>query len=189
MADRLYLSCWPKGFTAANMLRHFEKMLGVFPYSKLAARGPVLRIYALEHVEPPQLEREFLPGAPAEETAREISTAAREFAHDDCAYEVDTAWDLWQYDADWRLAPAAVTLACFGPEFENELGDRLRIDFGVDARFLPNPQIEAGPRMAQSNLKSLVHLVHELERAVPLERRQLWSESGISPVDLIAQEL
>ena len=65
----------------------------------------------------------------------------------------------------------------------------LRIDFGNDARFLPNPHIEGGPRMAQSNLKSLVHLVHEIERVLTLERRQLWSESGISPVDLIAQEL
>jgi hypothetical protein len=87
------------------------------------------------------------------------------------------------------LAPSPVTLACFAPEFENEIGDRLRIDFGNDARFLPHPQIEGGPRMAQSNLKSLVTLVHQIERVLPLERRQVWSESGVSPVDLIAQEL
>jgi len=167
------------------MLRHFEKLLGAFPFSKLAARGPVLRIYAIEHLEPPQMEKEFLPGV----EPREIVEAAREFTHDDCAIEVDAAWDLWQLDGDWRLAPAAVTLGCFGPEFENETGDHLRIEFGNDARFLPNPHIEGGPRMAQSNLKSLVHLVHDVEKALPLERRQVWSESGVSPVDLIAQEL
>src|SRR5579872_6971541 len=167
------------------MLRHFEKMLGVFPFSNLAARGPVLRIYALEHLEPPQLEREFIPGV----EIRAVIESAREFAHDDCAFEVDAAWDLWQFDGDWRLAPSPVTLACFGPEFENEVGDRLRIDFGNDARFLPNPHIEGGPRMAQSNLKRLVTLVHQIEQAVPVERRQVWSESGVSPVDLIAQEL
>lgn len=167
------------------MLGHFEKTLEVFPCSKLAARGPVLRIYALEHLEPPQLEREFLPGA----DPKQIVESAAELAHEDCAFEVDAAWDLWQYDPEWRLAPAAVTLACFGPEFENDSGDNLRIDFGNDARFLPNPHIEGGPRMAQSNLKSLVHLVHEVERVLTLDRRQLWSESGISPVDLIAQEL
>ncbi len=185
MSERLYLSCWFQTFNESNMLKHFEKMLGVFPFSKLAARGPVLRIYAVEHLEPPQIEKEFLPGT----DPKAMIEAAREFAREDCLIEVDAAWDLWQYDGDWRLAPAAVTLECFGPQFENETGDHLRTEFGNDARFLPNPHIEGGPRMAQSNLKSLVHLVHEVERVLPLERRQLWSESGVSPVDLIAQEL
>ena len=31
-------------------------MLRVFPFSKLAKRGPVLRIYAIQHVEPPLVE-------------------------------------------------------------------------------------------------------------------------------------
>ncbi len=185
MSDRLYLSCWLQTFDEKTVLRNFEKMLGVFPFSKLAARGPVVRVYAIEHLEPPQLEKEFQPGA----DPRALVEAARGFMHEDCAVEIDTAWDLWVYDEEWRLAPAAVTLACFGPQFEIETGDHLRIEFGNDARFLPNPHLEGGPRMAQSNLKSLVHLVHEVERVVPLERRQLWSESGVSPVDLIAQEL
>src|SRR5262249_23477549 len=144
MSDRLYLSCWLQTWDEKNMLRHFEKMLGVFPFSKLAVRGPVLRIYAIEHLEPPQIEKEFLPGV----EPREVIEAAREFTHEDCLVEVDAAWDLWDYDSDWRLAPAAVTLACLGPEFENETGDHLRIEFGNDARFLPNPHIEGGPRMA-----------------------------------------
>jgi hypothetical protein len=185
VSDRLYLSVWVRGFNGNNMLRSFEKMLSVFPFSKLAARGPVLRIYAIEPIEPPQLEREFVPGT----EPQAIIESAREFAHEDCSYEADAAWDLWQYDGDWKLAPSGVTLMCFGPEFENETGDHLRIDFGNDARFLPNAHIEGGPRMAQSNLKSLVHLIHEIERVLPVERRQLWSESGVSPVDLIAQEL
>src|SRR6185312_2184288 len=99
MADRLYLSCWMKGFTGANMLRHFEKALGLFPFSKLAARGPDLRVYAIEHVEPPQLEREFLPAA----DPQEMIAAARDFMQDDCLAEVDAAWDLFQYDGDWKL--------------------------------------------------------------------------------------
>jgi hypothetical protein len=185
VADRLYLSCWVRGFTANNMLRQFERMLGVFPHSKLAARGPVLRIYAIEQLEPPQFEREFTPGV----DPKDIIAAAQEFSHEDCLFEVDTAWDLWQFDGDWKLAPAGVTLECFGPEFDNETGDHLRIDFGNDARFLPNPHVEGGPRMAQSNLKSLIHLVHEVERVAQIERRQLWSESGVSPVERIVQEL
>lgn len=185
MADRLYLSCWVKGYTGANLLRHFEKMLGAFPFSKLAARGPELRIYAIEHLEPPQFEREFPPGS----DPRDLIAAAREFMQDDCVAEVDAAWDLFQYDGDWKLLPAGVILSCFGPRFENEIGDHLRIDFGNDARFLPNPAIEGAIHMGESNLKSLVHLIHEIERVLSLERRQLWSESGESPAESIMKAL
>ena len=43
--------------------------------------------------------------------------------------------------------------------------------------------------MGQSNLKSLVHFVHEIERALAIDRRHLWSESGLSPADAIAKAL
>jgi hypothetical protein len=160
-------------------------MMSLFPFSKLAARGPALSVYAIEHSEPPLFEREFVPG---EEPAA-MTEAAREFMHDDCACEIDAAWDLWQFDGDWKLAPAAVTLACFAPAFENDIADNLRIEFGLDSRFIPDPKIEAGLRMGQSNLKSLVHLVRDIETRMDLERRQLWSESGQNPADAIAEAL
>src|SRR5690242_21321644 len=127
------------------MLRHFETLLGVFPFSKLAQRGPVLRLYALELAEPPLIEREFLTAV----DAAAIIAAARELVHADCSVEVDASWDLWQYDEGWRLAPARVTLVCSGPEFENEIGDHLRIEFGRDARFLPMSGVEGSLRMGQ----------------------------------------
>ncbi len=185
MSDRLYLSLWIRNFDESNMLRHFEKMLSLFPFSKLAARGPALNVYAIEHSEPPLFEREFAPGA---EPAAMVEAAA-EFTHDDCACEIEAAWELWQYDGEWKLAPAAVTLACFGPAFENDTSDHLRIEFGLDSRFIPDPGIEGGLRMGQSNLKSLVHLVQDIEKRMELERRQLWSESGQSPADVIAEAL
>ena len=43
--------------------------------------------------------------------------------------------------------------------------------------------------MGQSNLKSLVHFIHELERALALERRQLWSEGGMNIAEAIAKAL
>ncbi len=118
MPDRLYLSCWIKGFDETNMLRHFGKMLEIFPFSKLARRGPLLRVYAIELAEPSLLEREF-PSA-AEPGA--ILEAAREFAKADCTCQVETFWDLWQHNQEWKLEPASITLACFGPRFENEHG-------------------------------------------------------------------
>ncbi|HLX43047.1 MAG TPA: hypothetical protein VKR43_06420 [Bryobacteraceae bacterium] len=185
MSDRLYLSLWIRNFDESTMLRHFEKMLGLFPFSKLAARGPVLRVYAIEYSEPPLFEREFIPGA----EPREIVEAASEFMKDDCACELDAAWDLWQFDGDWKLAPAAVTLTCFAPVFDNDIADHLRIEFGLDSRYIPDPKIEGGLRMGQSNLKSLVHLVQDIEKRLDLDRRQLWSESGQSPADAIAEAL
>jgi hypothetical protein len=174
-----------RGFTEANMLRHFEKLIGLFPYSRLAQRGPVLRVYALERVEPPQMEQEF--SRQAQPSA--IVSAAREFAQADSCVEVDGFWDLWQFDDEWKLAPAEVTLLCLGPQFENESDDHLRIEFGPDARFLPIPGIEGSLRMGQSNLRSLLHLVGEIEKNLPLEKRKLWSESGANFAELVAERL
>jgi hypothetical protein len=195
MPDRLFLSCWlrpsagARSFDREKLLRQFAKMLNTFPLSMLAARGPSVRIQAIERAEPPLIERDLPVSGDRGETIDEILAAAREFMQQDCVCEVDAAWDLWQFEREWKLSPAGVTLACFGPEFENEIGDHLRIEFGLDSHFLPNPEIPGSLRMGQSNLKSLLHLVHELESALDLERRLLWSETGENPMDLIAQAL
>jgi hypothetical protein len=168
------------------MLKHFETLVGLFPYSKLALRGPVLRVYALERVEPPVMEREFLPGP----SAAEIASFAAEMTRPDCAVEVEASWDLWQHDGeDWKLGPAPVTLVCSGPDFENENGDHLRIEFGLDSRFLPVEGLQGSIRMGQSNLRSLLHLVSELERALPIEKRKLWSESGTNFAEILVESL
>ncbi len=185
MPDRLYLSCWIRGFDETNMLRHFGKMLERFPFSKLARRGPLLRVYAVELAEPSLLEREFPSGA----EPGAILAAAREFAKGDCTCQVETFWDLWQHEKEWKLEPAAITLACLGPRFENDHHDHLRIEFGLDAHFLPQPQIPGSPRMVESNIRSLLHLVGELKQALDLERQQLWSESGINFAELLAHTL
>ncbi|HEV8147654.1 MAG TPA: hypothetical protein VGP79_14790 [Bryobacteraceae bacterium] len=186
MPDRLYLSIWlrPNG---ADRLRQLERLLERFPFSKLAKRGPVLRVYAIEHAEPPLIEREFPLGTePAV-----VLNAAREFAADDCCTLIDAFWDLWQLEVgesrDWKLGPAPVTLLCFGPEFENESGDHLRIDFGLDARFLP--QKGADTRVVQENIRSLLHLVGDVDRVLAPDRRTLWSESGANFAEVLASTL
>jgi hypothetical protein len=186
MSDRLYLSCWVRAYSGATMLLHFETMLALFPFSRLAKRGALLNIYAVEHAEPALAERDFPPGA----TAAEIVAQAGEFTEPDCSVEVETEWDLWQHgDQGWELRPATVRLVCFGPDFDNENGDHLRIELGLDALYLPQEGVPATLRMSQSNLKSLLHLVNEIERALPLERRLLWSESGVNFPALLAETL
>jgi hypothetical protein len=51
------------------------------------------------------------------------------------------------------------------------------------------PDFEGGLRMSQSNLKSLLHLVGDLEGALDLERRQVWSESGANFAEVLKQAL
>ena len=137
------------------------------------------------------VEREFPVGSDVET----VMSAAREFMQADCACEIDTTWDLWDYDPArghndaWKLSPVPVTLICFGPQFNNEIGDQMRIEFGPDHRFVPSPGVEGSLRMGQSNLKSLVHLVGDLEANLSVERRQLWSESGANFAEILKQAL
>ena len=174
MADQLYLSYSIRGFSEQNMLKHFERVLKLFPFSRLSEYGAVLRITAVEFAEPVLFEKAYPSPIPIDT----VIAAAAEFQHADCAYQVEAFWDLWQFDEDWKLKPSKVSLFCFGPEFEAEAGENLRIDFGVDANFLPQPGLPQSYRMAQSNIKSLLHLVHEFDKAEAVESRRLWTESG-----------
>src|SRR6266849_3216600 len=77
--DRLYFSCRIRGASETNTLRQFGKMLGAFPFSKLALRGPVLRVYAVELAEPSILEREFPVSSDTAGTVADIIEGAGEF--------------------------------------------------------------------------------------------------------------
>lgn len=174
MADRLSLSLWLRGGAAQNQLRRFEKLLRLFPYSKLSTGDSILRILAMDFSQPPvtesRLEAGFDPG--------EVARLAGEFLNPDSGFEFITTWDLWRFDGrDWQLAPAVVSIFCFGPEFQSEEGEHLRIDFGDERQFLPQPD-QKGFAMVQSNIRSLLQLVHQIENELPVDRRQLWSESG-----------
>ncbi len=174
MADQLYLSYWLNSFTPNNMLRHYEKLLKLFPYSRLGEGKSVLKIVPVSYAEPSILEKSFT--LPADLAA--VLDAAREFHNADSCYRLETAWDLWQYDGDWKLTPSRVALCCFGPEFEKDLGENLRIEFGIDTHFLPQPDLPGNVPMTQSNVKSLLKLVHDLDDVLSVNKRQLWTESG-----------
>jgi hypothetical protein len=185
MSDRLYLSCWVQGFSDSNLLRHFGKMLEAFPFSKLSKNGPTVRVYAISYAEPPILERPYDPGV----SMADMMAAARDFVQPDCCVEIEAAWDLWQHRDDWKLWPSAVTLGCFGSEFEHDHDDHLRVDFGLDSKFLPSQEVEGSLRIQQSNLRSLLHLVSQIDKALPVERRLLWSESGANFAEIVEETL
>jgi hypothetical protein len=174
MADQLYLSYRLRNFSGQNMLRHYEKLLRTFPFSRLARQPSTFRVLALNYNEPPLLE---MP-VPSPVQIDHILAAARDFESPDFCCRLESWWDLWQFQKDWELAPSRVALSCFGQEFEHESDDHLNVEFGIDAHFLPQPGVENSLRMVQSNIKSLLKLVHDLDDALPVESRRLWSESG-----------
>jgi hypothetical protein len=186
MADRLYLSFWIRAYTARTMLRHFEKLLRKFPFSPDSPAPMELRVYAQQFSEPPFVERLFDRLA---EDVDAVIAAGREFENADCGYIVEGHWDLWRRDPDWKLIPAPVSLACYGPLFENHLGDHLRIEFGNDVDFLPQPEIPGSARKVESNVRGLLRLVHELDQTLPVENRRLWSESGENFAGRLAEAL
>lgn len=156
------------------MLRHYEKLLQLFPFSRLKLGASVFRVIPVSYSEPARIEE----ACTMPEGVEQVLTAAREFLDADSCYRLETFWDLWQYeDAEWKLAPARVALSCVGPQFLD--GDEnLAIDFGIDTLFLPQPALPNSLKMIQFNIKSLLKLVHDLDNTLNVDRRKLWTESG-----------
>ncbi len=176
MADQVYLSYWLRGFTASTMLKRLETALRGFPFSRLAPRLD-LTIHAIEYSEPPVLERTFDGAGEFDE----LLAAAAEFLHDDCAIDVAGFWDLWQWNdatLEWKLLPAGVVVSCYAPRFPSEFGEQLRFAFGMEAPFLPEPGRPGVLTAIRSNIRSLIHLAEDMDRAFNVEKRKLWSESG-----------
>lgn len=170
MGDHLFLSFWLAGFSPLAMSVYARKLLARFPHSKLEPRS-TLRVYALSFQEAPQLE-EFIDGELDPKAAVE---AAQHFLQEDCAVQLETRWDLWQWEDEWQLRPSRAWLEVCGPEFDSPRGEHIRIDCGPESLFLPHPSSDQ-LRPVQSNLRSLLHLAHDLENDLMVERRLLWSE-------------
>jgi len=174
VADLLYLSYWLRGFSETNMLRWFGTALRRFPFSTTSGGVSSLQIYALEYAEPPLLETYYDTGADADA----IVAAAAEFQSPDCAYLAGGYWDLWQRESGWKLVPAPALVGCYGPEFQNDLGDHLRFEIGLDSHFLPQADQPDSAGMVKSNIRSVLRLAGELDQALPVLKRSLWTESG-----------
>src|SRR5438045_1682113 len=112
MADQLFLSIRLRGYTENNMLRHYERLLRHFPYSQLANTGSTVRVSAVSWNEPPVYE-DITPD-PVDVDA--VLAAVKPFLTPDCSLQLETKWDLWQYEDEWKLRPARVMLSSFGPE-------------------------------------------------------------------------
>jgi hypothetical protein len=192
MTDQLSLSIWLGPGRREPQRERFESMLRLFPFSQRDTQPQTsVIIRAIDSTEPPLLERPM--NGPA--STDEIVGVLNDYSGNDIAYEVQSYWDLWQFDRDWKLSPSRVLLSSFGPQFDNcssEVAidqEDLRIDFGVDTHFLPQPEITGGARLVESNIKSLLRLVHEIENQLPVQKRLLSSESGENFADRLQRIL
>lgn len=181
MTDQLFLSIWLDTTGRLHRRQQFEKLLKLFPLSQREQPQSIVSIHAVDVTEPPLLERPV--NGPVD--MQDVLETFRDYQGTDVAYELESWWDLWQFDTDWELRPSRVLLSCFGPDFDNgteqESGEQedLRIDFGVDSNFLPRAEPEtSGARLVESNIKSLLHLVHDIETQLSLSKRKLETESG-----------
>jgi hypothetical protein len=160
---------------AQQVVRGFEKLLRAFPYSRLTRAASTLYIYAVRSGEPALYEESY--DAPFD--PEQALSAVREYAAADVAMTLEAWWELWQHDGnDWKLTPSRVLLAAYCPEYESGHEDDIRVEFGIDTHFLPQPDLPNHLFMSRSNIKSLLHLVHELDAAFPNAVRTLWTESG-----------
>jgi hypothetical protein len=191
VTDQLFLSIWLDPEGRRHRFRHFEELLRLFPFSQREQPQSVVSIQAIDTTEPPLLERPV--NGPVD--VSEVLSIFREYQGDDIGYRLESWWELWQFDEDWRLAPAPVALSCFGPKFDKGTNERpmdqedLRIEFGVDSHYLPRLDVPGSARLTESNIKSLLRLVHEIESSLPIFKRRLETESGENFADRLQQVL
>jgi hypothetical protein len=191
VTDQLFLSIWIDPESRTRRLYHFEELLRLFPFSQREQPESVVSIQAIDTTEPPLLERPV--NGPID--LSEVVSTFGEYQAEDVGYRLESWWELWQFDEDWKLAPTAVALSCFGPEFDNGTNERateqedFRIEFGVDSNYLPRLDVPGSARLTESNIKSLLRLVHEIESSLPVVKRRLETESGENFADRLQQVL
>jgi len=192
VTDQLYLSIWLPEALGSWRTRYFEKILSLIPFSQREQGQSTLTVQAIDVTEPPLLERPM--NGPFQ--LSDVVALLRDYEGDDVAYKLESWWDLWVYSGeDWQIAPARIAISAFGPKFDNggtlEMAaqEDLRIDFGVDTAFLPDPDLTGSGKLIESNIKSLLHLVRQVEEALPVEKRVLETESGQNFAEKLTQIL
>ena len=77
MADQLYLSYWLRNFNEQNMLKHYEKLLRLFPFSRLAKQASTFKVLAVDYSEPIVLEAQFPPPVQLDEVLAAAKALAK----------------------------------------------------------------------------------------------------------------
>jgi hypothetical protein len=208
MSDTLYLSLWYPNLRLAALADKLTAVLGAF-----AAHGGETRVYSatvwpVSWSEPPVFQQVYgrRIAAGSDGTAalgaepRAAVEEALELLHEDYAYEFQIGWSLWELeagpglDARWARVSRLVRVTGFGALFDEgayEADGHIRVDFGFDAPFLEEDleMDSVAARHVEENVRQLVALTAEVEKASGATARLLWSELGESLAQRLAARL
>ena len=166
------------------MLPRLLSVLKQFPFSADRSGVGYLAIRSISWDEPIIFQQTFDYRVPPENAL----ALAADFLHEDNAYEVDVAWDLWvpeqegDLDETWVLRPQTVKFIAFGTEFEDatyQQNGHIQVDFGLDAPFLFE-EVDFSSALEQrikANVHKLVNFTSAVEQSCGISGRILWSES------------
>src|SRR5580704_5864222 len=96
MADQLFLSYWLRNYSDSSMLRNYEKLLRLFPFSRLAQQASTFKILAVDASEPEVAEIPYSPPVPIDD----VLAVAKDFQNADACYRLEAWWDLWQFTSE-----------------------------------------------------------------------------------------
>src|SRR6204780_887404 len=96
MADQLFLSYWLRNYSEGTMLKNYEKLLRLFPFSRLTSQPSTFKIMAVDVSEPVVAEIPYPPPVPIED----VLAVAKDFQNADASYRLETWWDLWQFSSE-----------------------------------------------------------------------------------------
>src|SRR5271156_4712237 len=92
MADQLFLSYWLRNYSDTTMLRNYEKLLRLFPFSLLAQQASTFKIMAVDVSEPVVAEIPYSPPVPIDD----VLAVAKDFQNADACYRLGTGGGLWE---------------------------------------------------------------------------------------------
>ncbi len=195
MADSLYLSLWFPTFTEPEMMPRLLSIVRQFPFSAVEPGISYVAVYPVSWSEPTVLERRFDPGIAPEEAV----AIAGDLLHEDYAYSLEAAWDLWTVTpsraeptgagdtesaaaGQWTLLPSRVRFIAHGLAFDDatfQEAGHIQVDFGLDAPFLYEDVrlTEAAEQRVRLNIHKLVEFTSKVEKNCGVTGRVLWSES------------
>ena len=120
MANHSYLERVVQGFPGRTHTRKVCGFSSTIPFSATKPGFTYLVVRAVDITETPVLEQD-LRSLPLD--AKSVIELARDFLHNDSAFEVSCYWDLWGFDAaagKWQLEPQPMEVFCYGEDYDNE---------------------------------------------------------------------
>lgn len=198
MADQLYLNLWFPSFEENQIMPRLLSVLKQFPASSALPGVGYVSIRPLDWNEPTVFEQRFDFRAEPADAVEAVS----EYLHEDYAYQVEMAWDIWSPQSseeqpevdtthdEWARRPQPVIFTAHGKRFgegTHQQDGHIQIDFGLDTPFLYEdlaytPETE---RRVKANIQMLVDFTQRVEKNCGISGRVLWSESD----DNLAQKL